>query len=1118
MAEVMLSKLMPPENAPNLIVRERLLRSVLNNKQTRVTLINAPAGYGKTVLALQLSRQIDKPLAWLHLDRNDNDPSCFLQCLIKSIRCHWPSIGERALQLTTRGEIVGKQPHFITSLIINDLTRFGANPLLVLDDYHELEEPLIHSLVQELLEHLPAGVFLIITSRITVPLSLFRFFLSGEACQLGPAELCFTKDEIARFLLERYGPHPENTVQELENYTGGWPAALELAGALPNGTSFPDPKQKPGSGYSIYDYLAEEVFEKLSPEYRDFLLNTAVFKVLRPELCNLLLERSDSEIILKTLGEKMLLLTPLSGAKNTYRCHQLFRDFLLDRLGERQLSLQRRAGRIARIQGNIEKAVEHFLLAGFDEETLAMLEEAGGRTFRLGRWHTLARWLEQLTESQIASSSWLSYYQAVVEAYRGCLYEAQRWVEFAAARFTTENIGSGLAECLILQARLTRCRGRYMEAMAFLDQASAEFNEEEIAQRFDLILEKGLCLALAGKMRAAEDLLSKALVTVKKTGNGLVATCLAETLGHLHYQQGRHAIALRTYQEAIHYSPDQSLPNYYIQDAIPYIYRDWGELDKAMEWARKSVEAKERYKLVETLPSAYCALSYVYFELNDFETVELYIRKALKLLYEHGSERYFLLLNQSLLAWCHYARGCWVEAEQLIEDTLIAAEVQSDLACGLVETITGTVLALMGNFTKAGEVLHRAEINLENMNFKTRLCEAYKALAYVHYAMGEEKLFHKYARKFLHLGAHLNYVGNAILATADMLEPTLYFSLESDVEVTFAQRVLVRLGKRAHKLLLDLSGHPNPAVRQRVIAPLVEIADDTAVQTISRLSRDKTSAVRHSALAYTTHSPTAFYIPHQKAKIATREVEPQLEVKTFGSFQIFAGKQEITGWRTRKTRELLALLLHLEVPVNKEKLMEELWPDLDPLNNSALFRTTMHYLRRHLEYEGITDLIRFNRDSYSLKPGLCKLDCVSFEKLVNAGLQEEPLREAEAALLIKAERLYRGDYLAVPSDYTWALPRQIRLKHQYIETLLTLARYYRIRSKNNRAKDFLLKLKDAGPLCEPAHRLLLQVYFSLGDRQAVIKEHDCFKRMLQEEIGLLPEPETREVYRRLGCH
>jgi len=1117
MAEVMLTKLMPPEDAPNLLPRERLLKPILGNKRTRIVLITAPAGYGKTVLTLQLSRQINKPLVWFHLDHNDNDPALFLHYLLEGLRNHWPGVGEKVLQLTARGNVIGKQPRFIASLIINDLIRANAEPLLVLDDYHELKEPSVHSLVYELMEHFPIGVFMIINSRTTVPLSLSRLYLAGAARQISTAELCFTREEIAGFLTDRHGPQPKRIVEEIESYTGGWPAALELTGILPPGSRFSKFKQSSGLTCSLYDYLASEVLGKLLPAYQDFLLDSSVFKVLKPERCNLLLERNDSGEMLDCLGEKLLLLTPLAGSDHTYRCHQLFREFLLDRLGDKQVQLQRRAGRLARLHGKPEKAVEHFLYADFDDEALETLEEAGRLSLKQGRWHTLARWLEQLTEAQISSSPWLSYYQAAVEAYRGRLDEAQRWVDLAADLFTAENIRAGLSECLLLQARLMRCRGRYLEAMLFIDQGCAGFTKEDIAQRFDLTLEKGLCLGLSGKMQAADKLLSDALVAARKTGHAPAISHLAETLGHLHYQQGRNAAALRAYNEAIRVSPDHSLPGYYIQDAIPYIYRDWGEVDKAMELARKSVEAKERFQLVETLPSAYTALSYVYFELNDFEKVELYTRKALKLLDEHGGERYFLLLNQALLAWCRYALGHWVEARQLIVETLAAAEEQTDLACGLIQMLTGTVLALMGSIAEAGEILHRAERNLEKMNFKTRFCEVYKALAYIHYASGEIILFQKYARKYLHLGARLNCLGNALLATADLLEPILYFGLEHDIEVLYTQQILVRLGKRSHKTLLELAEHPNPAVRNRVIAPLTEIADDASMQIISRLAKDKSATVQKSAQAY-MHSPGGSITNHTEAHAEAKADKAQLDVKTLGLFQLYLDKNELSGWRTRKTREMLALLVHLGKPLHKDGLIEELWPDVELSSGNALFRTNMYYLRRHLDHEGLPDFIHYEHDSYSLKPGSYRIDCLSFEQLVNTGLQEEPLGEIGASLLAKAIRLYRGDYMSDPADYTWAIPRQVRLRHLYLESLLTLSRYYRSRDKNTRAKDYLLKLKEIDPLCEPAHRLLMQVFASLGEHRSMIGEHGSFKQLLREEIGLPPAPETEELYRRLGCY
>ena len=162
-------------------------------------------------------------------------------------------------------------------------------------------------------------------------------------------------------------------------------------------------------------------------------------------------------------------------------------------------------------------------------------------------------------------------------------------------------------------------------------------------------------------------------------------------------------------------------------------------------------------------------------------------------------------------------------------------------------------------------------------------------------------------------------------------------------------------------------------------------------------------------------------------------------------------------------------------------------------------------------------MIKYRQDSYYLDKERCLLDCKNFEKLVTTGLQEEPLQVLGAGMLSKAIRLYRGDYLSEEIDYNWAVPRQIRLKHLYTEALLSLARYYRSRAKHEKARQNLMLLKEAEPLCEPAHRLLMQVYASLGERHAMADEMKRFGLMLQEEVGLPPTPETRELYRQLGC-
>ena len=127
MEEILLTKLMPPEFGSWFLPRERLLQLILKGKgNARVVIITAPAGYGKTVLSQQLSRNLDKPLVWIQLDHYDNDPTVFLRCLVEGLRRHWPGIGEEALQLATQGDAAGKKPRLIASLLINDMVRTGA--------------------------------------------------------------------------------------------------------------------------------------------------------------------------------------------------------------------------------------------------------------------------------------------------------------------------------------------------------------------------------------------------------------------------------------------------------------------------------------------------------------------------------------------------------------------------------------------------------------------------------------------------------------------------------------------------------------------------------------------------------------------------------------------------------------------------------------------------------------------------------------------------------------------------------------------------------------------------------------------------------------------------------
>lgn len=1117
MLEVLLTKLMPPEAETGLLERARLFNMVTPGKEKKVTVVTAPAGYGKTVLVLQLSRLWGKPLVWYHLDSLDNDPAVFLQYLVTGIQQHCPGVGRRALNNTVTEGNAASRRRFLVSTLVNDLIRARSELLLVLDDYHELSEPAVQDLVQDLLENLPTGMHTVIAGRTELPFSTARLAASGTLQHIGAEDLIFTRREIRDYLEMRYKSVPASLLDKMESKTAGWAAALKLAAMHLPERETPGVKEEALSSREIYAYLASEILDRQTPEIRDFLLGTSVLDVLTPRICDSLLERSDSSLLLKILFKRQMLLIPLAGREKAFRYHVLFRDFLRERLGHRSGPLLRKAGRYALALGELEHASSYFLQAGFDQEAAGVLQKAGRQAFCHGRWETVSRWLEGLTEEQIAENPWFSFFQAKVETYRGRLEEADRRAGWAAAGFEASGEAAGLIETLLLQARIMRVRGNYRQGLEMLGKARSRMSEQEKRTRFDLPLEEGLGLAMIGDLPRAEKAVSAALEDVKKSGDAAAAAHLAEALGHILYQQGEHARALKTYRQAMETTAGRSLPGYYMQDTIPYIYCDWGELEKALEWAQQSVAAKEKHRFLETLHSAYTCISYIYFELNDFAMVEKYTVKALELMQSYGQERYFLLLNRVILAWCRYAGGRWAEARDILEDVLAAAEEQEDMIAPLVRMMGGTVMALMGSTAEAKTLLHLAEESMKKMNLRLRLCEAYKALAYVYHVEGDERQFQKYAHKYIRLAARLNFVCSSLVPTSVLLKPILRFGIEEGIEVAFLQRILVKLGRRAADILLEMARHPDPEVRYRTVVPLAEIGGEDVVMTINTLSRDNALRVRQAAVSSLRLPFTASAADHPGLSLSPALSEAPLQVKTLGFFQVFVEGKEVIRWRTRKARDLLALLVHLQEPVARDRILEELWPEAAPEQGAQLFRANLYYLRRLLEKRDRPPLILYGDGRYRLREGSFNADFQLFEQSVNAGLQCPSPGEREINRLEKAVQLYRGYYMEGLEDYTWVIPRQFRLKQLYIEALLVLARYYFTRKIYPGAEQHLLKIKEMEPLHEQAHCLLLKVYARLGNYQALHSQHQSFRQLFVEELGLSPSSETETLFRKLCC-
>jgi ATP/maltotriose-dependent transcriptional regulator MalT/DNA-binding SARP family transcriptional activator len=1109
MTEILLAKLMPPRAGKEIIDRPRLIKLLGGFEERKLTLLQAPAGYGKTVLMLQLANAAKRALVWYQLDAYDNDPVVFWQYLITGIRRQIPEFGIQVQQLIEEGGIENRLRLMVTT-IVNGLSQQADRPLLlVFDDYQAISEPLLHRFMQDFLEHLPAYAHVMIASRVLLPLDLSRLKTAGEVLSIGTEELHFTVEETKTFLIKK-APDLSTQAQEfVEQKINGWPAAVKL---IADAASNTDISLQINSGTAeIYKYLANNVLEQQPENAKELLLKTAVFDVITAADCDLLLKRDDSAQILDSLEKRNLLLIPLTGNTKSYRYHQLFRDFLLEKLGEECKVWQREAGIIAQNRGDIAAAVEYFQAAGAQDNLLAILKDAGRQAFSQGRWQTVARWLEPITQNKINEDPWLALFRAKVEVYRGKKELANAWVERSATLFTALKDRLGLAETQILQARLLRYRGFYHRSLELLEEASPYIQQEERKLRFEIPIEQAFNLILACRLPEAEIVLKRVIpIAGQESEDNYTMTHLLECLGCLYYFQGRLTQAMQVYHRAMELSPEQILPNYYYQDFVGAIYNEWGESDKAYEYVTRNIARKENFGLSESLHSAYYQLADIYLYRSDFIKAEENYRRSIGLLEDNGEDYVSLIISYSLLARCLGWQGRLVEAQSLIEEALSKAQGLGGLALAVCQGIAAAIYLDLGRKQEAAQLLFISTKAFEEIGYLRSLILAYASMSHFHSGMGDQIAAGDYAQKTLELAAKNNFVQYFLLFN-NVSQPLLQYGMEHGVAVTFVQKILSRVGKRAIPLLSKLSEHPNPEVRRRVITPLAEISGNQALALIQKLVADHDPEIRElTGMMLQRLDWSASSQPYPQT---ARDV---LGINTLGSFQLIAGGNEICSinWRTTKTRDLLAFLVHQRNPVSKETILEDLWPDYDFDKAQGLLHTSLYYLRQVLEKIGYPDLVNYKNKHYQLAPNLFVTDRNKFQELVAAGFNDETPPDKCYEFLERALSLYHGDYLH-ELDYVWLLPDREYLKNIYFEARLRLARYYLERTDYNRAISHLQLLVGLDSWSEEIHRLLMAAYAGLGNRSAIREQYQALTLILKNELGLEPSPETRAVYQRL---
>jgi LuxR family transcriptional regulator, maltose regulon positive regulatory protein len=429
------TKICVPHLREGLVARPELVEQLKSGLSYPLTLISAPAGYGKTTLLVELASQI--PVAWLSLDEEDNDPVRFWSHFTAALQTRILYLTKGIQQILMSSSGVPLTRLLLIQLI--DEISSGESPIqpyvIVLDDYHLIEEKNIHKDLIFLIEHLPWQIRLVISTRADPPLPLANMRARGQLKEFRVQELRFNLEEIDKMLnsIAGLGLSPED-IAALESRTEGWITSLQMAAI-----SMQKCKDIPafiraftGTHRYILDYLTEEVLDRQTESTRSFLMETSILYHLSGPLCNAITGREDGQEMLQQLEEANMFLIPLDNERRWYRYHHLFASLLASRLQQQHpglgIKLNKQAADWFSRNGRQEEAISYAFASGDIELAAQLIESTAGECVLRAELYTLLNRLEKLSHTTILKHPRLVTSYAAALSYAGKIDAAEAWI------------------------------------------------------------------------------------------------------------------------------------------------------------------------------------------------------------------------------------------------------------------------------------------------------------------------------------------------------------------------------------------------------------------------------------------------------------------------------------------------------------------------------------------------------------------------------------------------------------------------------------------------------------------------------------------------------------------
>jgi LuxR family maltose regulon positive regulatory protein len=638
-APLLAAKLHLPHLHASLVARSRLLARLDAGLEQKLTLVSAPAGFGKTTLVRQWIGDLmafDRDghhlagAAWVSLDAGDNDPIRFWRYVIAACQNFHAGLGQSALALfqSVQRPLFGMQirePEPLEaalSLFLNDLGQLSGKSVLVLEDYHVITSEPLQKMVTFWLEHLPPTLHLVMTTRVDPPLPLARLRAHNELNELRAADLCFSREETSTFLQQSTSfPPSSESVTRLDAWMEGWVTglrllALALRGRMSTQEIEPYLSTFSGNHRHILDYFVAEVLEAQPEAIQTFLLHTCMLTRLTGSLCDAVTGRNDSAQILEAMEYANLFTLPLDEAASQrpaaeqrwYRYHLLFAEAMQHeaqrRLGEETLreSYARASAWYAQ-HGMLAEAIEVALQAHMFTKAATLIEQLIGQrpTHEMQEHHTLCRWLETLPESTLEQHPELCLHFAAALLFAPnrqeppSLAEIERPLSLAERVFEVHSNHHMRGRIDAFRAlAVVRLHGDLAQAARLARQALPLLHEDEQHWRGTCLRFIGAEEFLSGRLHQARQTLQEAQTLFIAVGNNYAARAGLFVLGDLCTLQGELHQAAELYRAALTTAGEDGATKSKALLGLARLAYEWNELEAAEQQAQQALDLGTR--------------------------------------------------------------------------------------------------------------------------------------------------------------------------------------------------------------------------------------------------------------------------------------------------------------------------------------------------------------------------------------------------------------------------------------------------------------------------------------------------------------------------------------------